>query len=184
MFCQNWVSISAQQKHGSSVVEVYRIVEEVRMLSYPELSFSVFTENRKAEYHVSSLVFLTIEFNGTITKLSWEATYHFCLQTVDQFFGLKVPMRPGELSSLFRGIDNAFQVYTKHVLDSIGNVFMSDAKMMFQFLFIWNWSFIQTTAWIMLISTKLQYLNLYTRMMIILHYWIFLKILMVTVIHI
>ncbi|KAL8529284.1 hypothetical protein ACS0TY_006637 [Phlomoides rotata] len=66
---ENWVSVSAQQKHGSSVVEVYRIVEE----------------------------------------------------TVDQFFALKVPMRPGELSSLFRGIDNAFQVYTKHVLDSIAD---------------------------------------------------------------
>ncbi|KAI3445159.1 hypothetical protein Pfo_001824 [Paulownia fortunei] len=66
---ESWASVSAQQRHGSSVVEVYRIVEE----------------------------------------------------TVDQFFALKVPMRPGELSSLFRGIDNAFQVYTKHVLDSLAD---------------------------------------------------------------
>ncbi|KAL0464252.1 UNVERIFIED_CONTAM: protein unc-13 [Sesamum latifolium] len=65
----NWAPVSAQQRHGSSIVEVYRIVEE----------------------------------------------------TVDQFFALKVPMRPGELSSLFRGIDNAFQVYTKHVLDSLAD---------------------------------------------------------------
>ncbi|KAG6406216.1 hypothetical protein SASPL_133815 [Salvia splendens] len=40
-------------------------------------------------------------------------------ETVDQFFALKVPMRPGELRSLFRGIDSAFQVYTKHVVDSL-----------------------------------------------------------------
>ncbi|EPS69825.1 hypothetical protein M569_04933, partial [Genlisea aurea] len=66
---ENWASVSAQQKHGSSIVEVYRIVEE----------------------------------------------------TVDQFFALNVPMRPGELSSLFRGIDNAFQSYVKHVLDSIAD---------------------------------------------------------------
>lgn len=51
-----------------------------------------------------------------------------CLQTVDQFFDLKVPMRPGELKSLFRGIDNAFQVYTKHVVDSLGILFSSYAK--------------------------------------------------------
>ncbi|KAG8391105.1 hypothetical protein BUALT_Bualt01G0153200 [Buddleja alternifolia] len=66
---ENWAAVSTQQRHGSSIVEVYRIVEE----------------------------------------------------TVDQFFALKVPMRPGELSSLFRGIDNAFQVYTKHVLDSLAD---------------------------------------------------------------
>ncbi|KAL3623001.1 Protein unc-13 [Castilleja foliolosa] len=66
---ENWASVSAQQRHGSSIVEVYRIVEE----------------------------------------------------TVDQFFVLNVPMRPGELSSLFRGIDNAFQVYTKHVLGTLAD---------------------------------------------------------------
>ncbi|GFP93431.1 hypothetical protein PHJA_001487500 [Phtheirospermum japonicum] len=66
---ESWASVSAQQRHGSSIVEVYRIVEE----------------------------------------------------TVDQFFVLNVPMRPGELSSLFRGIDNAFQVYTKHVLDTLAD---------------------------------------------------------------
>ena len=42
------------------------------------------------------------------------------LQTVDQFFALKVPMRSAELSSLFRGIDNAFQVYANHVVDKLG----------------------------------------------------------------
>ncbi|PIA60117.1 hypothetical protein AQUCO_00400782v1 [Aquilegia coerulea] len=62
-----WDPISPQQRHGSSIVEVYRIVEE----------------------------------------------------TVDQFFALKVPMRPGELNSLFRGIDNAFQVYTNHITDKL-----------------------------------------------------------------
>ncbi|OVA19124.1 Protein of unknown function DUF810 [Macleaya cordata] len=64
---ESWDPISAQQRHGSSIVEVYRIVEE----------------------------------------------------TVDQFFALKVPMRSGELSSLFSGIDNAFQVYTNHVVDKL-----------------------------------------------------------------
>ncbi|XP_010271764.1 PREDICTED: uncharacterized protein LOC104607768 [Nelumbo nucifera] len=66
---ERWDPVSPQQRHGSSIVEVYRIVEE----------------------------------------------------TVDQFFALKVPMRPGELNSLFRGIDNAFQVYTNHVTDKLVN---------------------------------------------------------------
>ncbi|KAI3526109.1 hypothetical protein L1887_05314 [Cichorium endivia] len=46
-----------QQRHGSSIIEVHRNVEE----------------------------------------------------TVDQFFALKIPMKSGEMISLFRGIDNAFQ---------------------------------------------------------------------------
>lgn len=66
---ERWVPVSTQQRHGSSIVEVYRIVEE----------------------------------------------------TVDQFFALNVPMGPGELSCLVRGIDNAFQVYAKHVADSLAN---------------------------------------------------------------
>ncbi|XP_059652029.1 protein unc-13 homolog isoform X2 [Cornus florida] len=64
---ERWNPVSPQQRHGSSIVEVYRIVEE----------------------------------------------------TVDQFFALKVPMRDGELNSLFRGIDNAFQVYAEHVVDKL-----------------------------------------------------------------
>ncbi|CAL5082389.1 unnamed protein product [Urochloa decumbens] len=55
-----WDPISPQQRHGSSIVEVYRIIEE----------------------------------------------------TTDQFFAFKVPMRDGELNSLCRGLDKAFQVYT------------------------------------------------------------------------
>ncbi|KAL3537703.1 hypothetical protein ACH5RR_001069 [Cinchona calisaya] len=66
---ERWVPVSPQQRHGSSIVEVYRIVEE----------------------------------------------------TVDQFFALKVPMRSGELSSLFRGIDNAFQVYARNVVNQLAN---------------------------------------------------------------
>ncbi|WVZ65586.1 hypothetical protein U9M48_014922 [Paspalum notatum var. saurae] len=58
-----WDPISPQQRHGSSIVEVYRIVEE----------------------------------------------------TTDQFFAFKVPMRDGELNSLCRGLDKAFQVYTQLV---------------------------------------------------------------------
>lgn len=42
------------------------------------------------------------------------------MQTVDQFFELKVPMRSSELSGLFRGVDNAFQVYANHVIDKLG----------------------------------------------------------------
>ncbi|XP_015570896.2 protein unc-13 homolog [Ricinus communis] len=64
---ERWEPISPQQRHGSSIVEVYRIVEE----------------------------------------------------TVDQFFALKVPMRPSELNGLFRGIDNAFQVYSNHVIEKL-----------------------------------------------------------------
>ncbi|PWA87525.1 hypothetical protein CTI12_AA129120 [Artemisia annua] len=66
---ERWEPVSMQQRHGSSIVEVYRIVEE----------------------------------------------------TVDQFFALKIPMRSGEMNSLFRGIDNAFQVYAKHVVDNLAN---------------------------------------------------------------
>ncbi|XP_061997215.1 protein unc-13 homolog [Rosa rugosa] len=64
---ERWDPISPQQRHGNSIVEVFRIVEE----------------------------------------------------TVDQFFELKVPMRSSELSSLFRGVDNAFQVYANHVIDKL-----------------------------------------------------------------
>ncbi|KAG9454920.1 hypothetical protein H6P81_007824 [Aristolochia fimbriata] len=64
---ERWDPISPQQRHGSSIVEVYRIIEE----------------------------------------------------TVDQFFVFKVPTRPGELNSLFRGLDNALQVYTHHVVEKL-----------------------------------------------------------------
>lgn len=64
---ERWDPISPQLRHASSIVEVYRIIEE----------------------------------------------------TVDQFFTLKVPMRPGELNSLFRGLDNAFQVYTQNIVDKL-----------------------------------------------------------------
>ncbi|XP_010520074.1 PREDICTED: uncharacterized protein LOC104799323 isoform X1 [Tarenaya hassleriana] len=66
---EHWDPISPQQRHGSSIVEVLRIVEE----------------------------------------------------TVDQFFALKVPMRSIELSALFRGIDNAFQVYSNHVIEKLAS---------------------------------------------------------------
>ncbi|KAI3800703.1 hypothetical protein L1987_28797 [Smallanthus sonchifolius] len=66
---ERWEPVSMQQRHGSSIVEVYRIVEE----------------------------------------------------TIDQFFAQKIPMRSGEMNSLFRGIDNAFQVYAKHVVDNLAN---------------------------------------------------------------
>lgn len=66
---ERWDPISPQQRHGSSIVEVFRIVEE----------------------------------------------------TVDQFLELKVPMRSSELSSLFRGVDNAFQVYANHVIDKLAS---------------------------------------------------------------
>ncbi|KAL6880080.1 hypothetical protein ACP4OV_011645 [Aristida adscensionis] len=58
-----WDPISPQQRHGSSIVEVYRIIEE----------------------------------------------------TTDQFFAFKIPMRDGELNSLCRGLDKAFQAYTQLV---------------------------------------------------------------------
>jgi hypothetical protein len=65
---QTWDPISPQQRHGASIVEVYRIIEE----------------------------------------------------TADQFFAFKVPMRTGELNSLCRGFDKAFQVYTQLVTGPIG----------------------------------------------------------------
>ncbi|GMH05086.1 hypothetical protein Nepgr_006926 [Nepenthes gracilis] len=66
---ERWDPISPQQRHGSSIVEVYRIVEE----------------------------------------------------TVDQFFALKIPVGSGELNSLCRGIDNAFQVYANHIVGNMAN---------------------------------------------------------------
>jgi hypothetical protein len=45
---------------------------------------------------------------------------HKLLQTTDQFFAFKVPMRDGELSSLCRGLDKAFQVYTQLVTAPLG----------------------------------------------------------------
>ncbi|VFQ94801.1 unnamed protein product [Cuscuta campestris] len=66
---EKWGPVSSQQRYGSSIIEVYRIVEE----------------------------------------------------TVDQLFALGVPMRSEELISLFRGIDNAFQLYAKHVVEQLAN---------------------------------------------------------------
>ncbi|KAB5573016.1 hypothetical protein DKX38_000210 [Salix brachista] len=40
-------------------------------------------------------------------------------ETVDQFFSLKVPMSSKELNGMFRGVDNAFQVYANHVTDKL-----------------------------------------------------------------
>lgn len=42
------------------------------------------------------------------------------MQTVDQFFALKVPMSVGELNSLCRGLDNTFQIYTQGVTEKLG----------------------------------------------------------------
>lgn len=78
-------------------------------------------------YQKESRIFLVVLVLDTfiLSRNVWttqvETNSIFSSQTVDQFFALKVPMRSGELSSLFRGIDNAFQVYTKNVLDSLGN---------------------------------------------------------------
>lgn len=47
--------------------------------------------------------------------------YRIVEETVDQFFGLKVPMRFTELNSLFRGIDNALQVYANLVVDDLAS---------------------------------------------------------------
>lgn len=98
---QRWNPISPQQCHGSSIVEVYRIIEEVYIILHV-LLYSFF-------WHYWKML--------TIWWLSPSLHY---FQTADQFFNLKVPMRPGELSALVRGLDNAFQVYTNHVLDKFG----------------------------------------------------------------
>jgi hypothetical protein len=42
------------------------------------------------------------------------------LQTADQFFAFKVPMRTSELNGLCRGIDKAFQIYTQLAIGPIG----------------------------------------------------------------
>lgn len=44
------------------------------------------------------------------------------MQTVDQFFGLKVPMRAEELYSLLRGVDNSFEIYTNLVTADLGMI--------------------------------------------------------------
>lgn len=47
--------------------------------------------------------------------------YRIVEETVDQFFGLKVPMRFTELNSMFRGIDNALQVYGNLVVNDLAS---------------------------------------------------------------
>lgn len=47
--------------------------------------------------------------------------YRIIEETVDQFFGLKVPMRFTELNSMFRGIDNALQVYGNLVVNDLAS---------------------------------------------------------------
>lgn len=47
--------------------------------------------------------------------------YRIVEETVDQFFGLKVPMRFTELNSMFRGIDNALQVYGNLVVHDLAS---------------------------------------------------------------
>ncbi|KAK7256956.1 hypothetical protein RIF29_30579 [Crotalaria pallida] len=47
--------------------------------------------------------------------------YRIVEETVDQFFALKVPMRFTELTSLFRGIDNALQVYANNVVKDLAS---------------------------------------------------------------
>ncbi|CAL5381544.1 unnamed protein product [Camellia sinensis] len=89
---ERWEPVSPQQRHGSSVVEVYRIVEERVNHSVKGNGGDLTCEKKKRKLQE---------------------------KTVDQFFALKVPMRLGELNSLFRGIDNAFQVYAKHVVDKL-----------------------------------------------------------------
>ncbi|KAE9459740.1 hypothetical protein C3L33_08398, partial [Rhododendron williamsianum] len=100
---EHWDPVSPQQRHGSSIVEVYRIVEEVSLHHYDRDKRRNKFGNLLVQGH--TLLLDAIEdLHGT---------------TVDQFFALKVPMRLGEMNSLFRGIDNAFQVYAKHVADKI-----------------------------------------------------------------
>ncbi|KAE9592792.1 hypothetical protein Lalb_Chr19g0132961 [Lupinus albus] len=47
--------------------------------------------------------------------------YRIVEETVDQFFALKVPMKFTELNSLFRGIDNALQVYANSVVNDLAS---------------------------------------------------------------
>jgi hypothetical protein len=71
------------------------------------------------------------------------------LQTADQFFAFKVPMRISELNSLCRGIDKAFQIYTQLAIGPIGlhlHVYISPKVSLylssFCMLFIYSFTFI------------------------------------------
>ena len=44
------------------------------------------------------------------------------MQTINQFFNLKVPMGTGELNGLLRGFDNTFKEYTQQVVAQIGDM--------------------------------------------------------------
>ena len=44
------------------------------------------------------------------------------VQTINQFFNLKVPMGTGELNGLLRGFDNTFKEYTQQVVAQIGDM--------------------------------------------------------------
>ncbi|MBA0624310.1 hypothetical protein Godav_009694, partial [Gossypium davidsonii] len=93
-----WDPISPQQRHGSSIVEVYRIVEE-----------SLYHSPR-----TTGVAVMILPYKMAFNPLG-------IYKTVDQFFGIKVPMRLTELNALFRGIDNAFQVYANHIVDNLAS---------------------------------------------------------------
>lgn len=59
----------------------------------------------------------------------------FLLQTVDQLFALRVPMRSAELNSLIRGIDNAFQLYAQHVVSKLGMYVEAEFLLMLYVIF-------------------------------------------------
>ncbi|MBA0864880.1 hypothetical protein Goshw_006939 [Gossypium schwendimanii] len=95
---ERWDPISPQQRHGSSIVEVYRIVEE-----------SLYHSPR-----TTGVAVMILPYKMAFNPLG-------IYKTVDQFFGIKVPMRLTELNALFRGIDNAFQVYANHIVDNLAS---------------------------------------------------------------
>lgn len=132
---QTWDPISPQQRHGGSIVEVYRIIEEVLLLS--SIISLIFCSLISPYRLISNVVSLLLCHN--ISKLRTclnGLKYNFLLdkwavfvkvmitcellQTADQFFAFKVPMRIGELNSFCRGIDKAFQIYTQLVTQPIG----------------------------------------------------------------
>ncbi|KAL5994785.1 hypothetical protein ACLOJK_024840 [Asimina triloba] len=106
-----WVPISPQQRHGSSVVEVFRIIEEADW----ELAYYLVRSYHKFINCIDNF--------GRLKSTDQSPDFYFQQydrkQTADQFFTLKVPMRPLELTALISGLDNAFQVYTNYVVEEL-----------------------------------------------------------------
>lgn len=92
---QVWEPLSNQQKQAASVVEVFRIVEEVRIVMN------------------NSQIFMCLIF-----------LCDFSLQTVDHLFGLNLPMDISHLQALLSIIFHALDGYLQNLVSQLGTTLL------------------------------------------------------------